>query len=247
MRRARATGTARTQTTRAAGAAGMPSLRSGTFASPSGPQTRVRWTSQPSGGETPMMDGSWGGWAWWWMAIAMVLFWGAVAWIFLAFVRRPSSSAGATHKTCSTSGTHVERSTTRSIEPAGRRSANRRPRIVTSPQRARRTLSPPCRREAATSSDRRSTALLRRRPPIDGSADAPALATASAGANDTIHLRCFSSSSSATSRRSSISSWMSRYSTASRPNAQWPIHLAICRADQNGGASPTSWVTPQDS
>jgi len=41
----------------------------------------------------PMMDGNWSGWAWWWMTIAMVLFWGAVAWVVVMLARRPSASA----------------------------------------------------------------------------------------------------------------------------------------------------------
>ena len=40
-----------------------------------------------------MMDGNWSGWAWWWMAIAMVLFWGTVAWVVVTLARRPSTSA----------------------------------------------------------------------------------------------------------------------------------------------------------
>ena len=40
-----------------------------------------------------MMDGDWSGWAWWWMVIATVLFWGTVAWIVVTLVRRPSTSA----------------------------------------------------------------------------------------------------------------------------------------------------------
>jgi putative membrane protein len=39
-------------------------------------------------GEMPMMD--WSGWAWWWMAIPMVVFWGAVAWVIVMVARRPS-------------------------------------------------------------------------------------------------------------------------------------------------------------
>lgn len=40
-----------------------------------------------------MMDWSWSTGGWWWMTIAMVVFWGFVAWVVITLARRPDSDA----------------------------------------------------------------------------------------------------------------------------------------------------------
>lgn len=39
-----------------------------------------------------MMDGDWNGWAWWSMAIAMMVFWGLVAWVVVTVMRRSTGT-----------------------------------------------------------------------------------------------------------------------------------------------------------
>ena len=33
------------------------------------------------------------GWAWWWMGVAMLVFWGLVAWVLVTLVRKGDSGA----------------------------------------------------------------------------------------------------------------------------------------------------------
>lgn len=42
-----------------------------------------------------MMDWSWSNGGWWWMTIAMLVFWGLVAWVVITLARRPGSGAGS--------------------------------------------------------------------------------------------------------------------------------------------------------
>lgn len=42
-----------------------------------------------------MMDWSWNAGAWWWMTIAMVVFWGLVAWVVVTLARRPGPDRGS--------------------------------------------------------------------------------------------------------------------------------------------------------
>lgn len=42
-----------------------------------------------------MMDWSWNAGASWWMTIAMVVFWGLVAWVVVTLARRPGSDGGS--------------------------------------------------------------------------------------------------------------------------------------------------------
>jgi putative membrane protein len=40
------------------------------------------------------MDWSWSAGGWWWMTIAMVVFWGLVAWVAFTLARRPGAEDG---------------------------------------------------------------------------------------------------------------------------------------------------------
>jgi putative membrane protein len=35
------------------------------------------------------------GWAWWWMGVAMLVFWGVVAWVAVTLVRQRDSGGGS--------------------------------------------------------------------------------------------------------------------------------------------------------